>query len=66
VLNEFRIPMNEQEEEAIARLLAKEAKASSSVSFSRNDPGESGPVRVEIDDRAWLVDEDGHYAKAAS
>lgn len=55
--------MLELEEEAVNRLRAKHGTAASTVSMCRNDPGESGPVRLEVDGDVWLVTEDGHYRK---
>jgi hypothetical protein len=62
-INPQRIPMSELEEEAVNRLLAAEVNPQSIVSLARNEPGESGPVRVEVDGNVWLVDDTGHYRK---
>jgi hypothetical protein len=65
MLSDQRIPMNEQEAEAVKRLLAKESSpvGSELASLVRTEPGETGPIRVEIGDQAWLVDDGGHYRK---
>ena len=64
MINE-RIPMNELEADGVDRLLAREATADVSVSIARDEPGEKGSVRVEIGERAWLVDGEGRYRKVA-
>jgi hypothetical protein len=53
-----RIEMSEEEAEAVDRLLAKEPGGA--YSLARTEPGETGPIRVELGDKAWLV-EGGRY-----
>ncbi len=58
-----RIPLNEMEEESVNRLLRKHGPQGS---LTRTEPGETGPVRVEIGKDSWLVDDGGHATKERS
>jgi hypothetical protein len=62
-LSEQRIPMTDEEAAGVDLLVAREGHERANVSLVRNDENESGPVRVEIDGVAWLVDEGGDYRK---
>lgn len=64
MLSNHRIPMTELEEEAVSRLIKKHGDTD--VSITRNDPGETGPVRLSIGDQSWLVEESGHSKKVSS
>ena len=56
MLRQFRIPMNPAEEQAVTELLADLPEG---TTLSRNDPGESGPVRVDTGAKVYLVQSDG-------
>lgn len=57
LVDNSRIPMSAGEEEAVDALIA--ANASASISFSRRDPGETGPVVVQINNAVYEVGERG-------
>lgn len=61
MLSSGRIPLEEAEDTAISKLLAEHPDQP--ASFSRRDPGESGPVIVQIGDEAWEIDADGRRKK---
>jgi hypothetical protein len=50
-----RIPLTPQEDAAIDELLAEHGDGS----FSRRDPGETGPVLLRIGKRTWEIADDG-------
>lgn len=58
MLTRGRIPLTAAETVALEKLLNDHAGLA--ASFSRTEPGESGPVRVEINGHVWLIDEDGN------
>jgi hypothetical protein len=58
MLSKTRQPMNSQETKAVDALLAEHADGSTS-SITRTEPGERGPLRVEIGNRSWLVNRKG-------
>jgi hypothetical protein len=51
-----RIPMNAAEAAAVDELLPDLPEG---TSLCRNDPGESGPVRVDTGSKVYLVQDDG-------
>lgn len=51
-----RIPLNAAETAALDELLAQ---SSGSVTITRRDPNDSGPVLVQLEDATWLINEDG-------
>ncbi len=56
-----RIPMTEAESEGIDKLLAREQGAR--ITLTRAEPGDKGPIQVEIDDKVWRVSESGKFSK---
>ena len=60
MLKEGRIPHNDAEGEAIAKLLAKHGDA---ATLTRRDPGETGPLLVHIGHDSWQIDQDGNATK---
>ena len=61
MLSEGRLPLNEAEHAAVAKLTAKNPDAP--VSLTRRDPGESGPLLVHVGDSTHIVSEDGKTQK---
>lgn len=62
MLKEGRIPMTDTEASAVDKIVY--ANDGAGVSLTRNDPGESGPVRVEVAGvGTWLVNEAGKAVK---
>ncbi len=64
MLHEGRIPLAEAEHAAVDKLIEKHPDAS--VSFSRRDPNESGPLVVGVGDDTYIVQADGKTRKQAS
>ncbi len=58
-----RIPMTEAEITGIEKLLAREQ--GKQITLTRSEPGDKGPVQVEIDGKVWHVSESGKFAKQA-
>ncbi len=63
MLGEGRIPAEQAEHEAIDKLIAKHPDTS--VSFSRRDPNEQGPLVVGVGDDTYIVQADGKTRKQA-
>jgi hypothetical protein len=73
MLSNQRIPLNEDEAEAVDRLMENSPEGSV-VGLTRSEPGETGPLRVEITApatgkkaaamRVVIVDEDGTTTEA--
>ncbi len=61
MLHEGRIPAEQAEHDAIDKLIADNPDAS--VSFSRRDPDETGPLIVDVDDDRYEVSADGTTVK---
>ena len=61
MLREGRIPLTAAEHDAVETLIAK--NPGESVSVTRRDPGESGPLLVHASDHTYLVDEQGRAHK---
>lgn len=57
LMDNSRIPMTSGEEKAVDALIAGNAGAA--ISFSRRDPGETGPVVVQINNAVYEVGERG-------
>jgi len=53
MIEEGRIPMNEQEVDEVNKLIA--AHPGEQLSISRRDPGETGPLLVQIGDEVIEV-----------
>ena len=64
MLSEGRIPLQQAEHDAIDKLIAKHKGAP--VSFTRQDPGDLGPVVVYIGGDVYIVQADGKTKKKAS
>lgn len=62
MIREGRIPLNDKEHEAIDKLLENHA---GNASLTRRDPGDTGPVIVEIGDESWEVKETGKSKKVS-
>jgi hypothetical protein len=54
MLSPGRIPLTDDETQAVEKLLAKHA--GESISLTRRDPGESGPVLVHVGRDTYEVD----------
>ncbi len=63
MLHEGRIPAEQAEHDAIDKLRATHPDAA--ISFSRRDPGETGPLVVDVDDDIYIVQADGKTRKQA-
>ena len=63
MLHEGRTPLSAAEHAAVDKLLAKNAGAS--VSFTRRDAGEAGPLLVHVGDDTYVVQPDGKTRKQA-
>jgi hypothetical protein len=61
MLEPGRIFLSPEEHEAVEQLLA--AHGDKVVSLTRRDPGETGPVLVQLEDGTYEVDETGKTAK---
>ncbi len=61
MLGEGRIPAEQAEHDAIDKLIADNPAAQ--VSFSRRDPGETGPLIVDIGGDEYEVSADGTTVK---
>ncbi len=57
MLHEGRMPLNDAEHKAIDKL------GSAVVSFTRTQPGETGPLHVTVGDEVYEVAEDGTTVK---
>ncbi len=64
MLHEGRIPLEDAEHAAVDKLIAK--NPDTPVSFSRRDPGETGPLVVGVGDDTYIVQADGKTRKKAS
>lgn len=60
MLNNGRIWLNQKEAAAVDDLVRSHSRSDRPASFTRTQPGETGPIRVEIGRRAWLVSEAGN------
>ena len=61
MLREGRLLLNRAEHNAADKLA--EENPSESVSMTRRDPGETGPLLVHVGDATYLVDETGRARK---
>jgi hypothetical protein len=61
VLSEGRIEAAQAEHDAVDNLIAKHPDAS--VSMTRRDEGNTGPLLVHVDDDTYVVTEDGKTRK---
>jgi hypothetical protein len=57
MLSPGRIPLNAAEEAALEALL--ESQPGRSLTLTRRDPGDTGPLLVQSDDGAWEINEEG-------
>ncbi len=62
MLSEGRMPLNEAEDAAIDALI-EEHGGEAVRSFTRTEPGETGPLHVTVDDDVYEVAEDGTTVK---
>ena len=62
MINECRLPMSESENMTVHNLMRE--YEGESVSLTRRDPNESGPVLAQIGDMTWEIDESGLKKKA--
>jgi hypothetical protein len=60
-LYEGRIPMTELEHDSVDKLVA--ANSGQSVSLTRRDPGDTGPVLVHVGDDTYQIDDNGRTRK---
>ncbi len=60
-LQEGRMPLNEAESAAISALVVEHGDAVKS--FTRTQPGETGPLHVTVEDDVYEVAEDGTTVK---
>jgi hypothetical protein len=63
VLNEGRIEAQQAEHDAVDKLIADNPGAS--VSLTRRDPENQGPLLVHVNDDTYVVAEDGSAEKQA-
>lgn len=61
MLHEGRLPVNPAEHDAVETLIAK--NPDDSVSLTRRDPGETGPLLAHVGDATYLVDDNGRARK---
>lgn len=61
MLEQGRLPMTENEQAGLDRLLAR--NGGTLISLTRRDPGESGPLLAHVDDDTYEIDAEGHYQK---
>lgn len=61
MLREGRLPLLAAEHDAVDTLIAKNPGAS--VSLTRRDPGETGPLLVHVGDIEYQVDEHGQVSR---
>ncbi len=61
MLREGRLPLNDAEHAAVDKLAGENEGAS--ISLTRRDPGETGPLLVHVDDVAYEVSDDGKRKK---
>lgn len=61
MLHEGRLPVNPAEHDAVETLLAK--NPGESVSLTRRDPDETGPLLAHVGAEIYLVDENGRARK---
>ncbi len=64
MLGEGRIPLQQEEHDAVDKLIAKHPD--DPVSFSRRDPGETGPLVVGVGEDTYIVQADGKTRKQAN
>ncbi len=62
MLSEGRMPLNEAEEAAIDALV-EEHGGEAMRSFTRTEPGETGPLHVTVGDDVYEVADDGTTVK---
>lgn len=55
--------MNPEETAAVGKLQSENPDAT--ISLTRRDPGETGPLLVHVDDDSYEVDEDGKRKKVS-
>jgi hypothetical protein len=60
-LREGRIPLEQAEHDAVDKLIANNADAA--VSFTRRDPGDTGPLLVHVNDDTYVVSKNGAAKK---
>lgn len=56
MLGRGRLPMTEAENDALERLLEREEAQEKTISLTRTEPGEKGPIAVEIGDECWHIE----------
>lgn len=61
MLSEGRIPTSEAEHEAVEKLIGEHPDEQ--LYISRRDPGETGPLVVQIGDDSWEIGDDGKRKK---
>lgn len=61
MLHEGRLPLNEAEHAAVDKLIAK--NPDETVSFTRSEPGESGPLHVHVGAATYVVNRNGKTTK---
>lgn len=61
MLREGRIPLTAAEHDAVDALIGK--NSGETVSLTRRDPGETGPLLVHVGDCIYQVDENGRARK---
>lgn len=63
MLREGRLPLLRAEHEAVEKLADENDGAS--LSLTRRDPGETGPLLVHLGDTTWEISEDGKRKKVS-
>jgi hypothetical protein len=58
MLTRGRLQMTQEEQDALERLLEREEAQEKVISLTRTEPGEQGPIRIEIGTEAWHIDGD--------
>lgn len=61
MLREGRIPLEQAEHEAVDKLIAE--YPDDSVSVTRRDPGDTGPLLAAVGDKTWEISSDGKRKK---
>jgi hypothetical protein len=61
MLSEGRLPLSEAEHAAVDKLIAN--NPDETVSMTRSEPGETGPLLVHVGDKTWKVATDGKRKK---
>jgi hypothetical protein len=61
MLSEGRLPLSDAEHQAVDKLQGEHPDES--VTVTRRDPGETGPLVAQVGDDSWEIGEDGKRKK---